>query len=489
MAAKVRINFVISKNIRTFVLNMAKDKIMYVCSNCGQEAQKWVGKCPNCGQWNTFKEIRVAGDTASTKARNAASASTRAGEIGRGMRNASRPMLLREISTHEDPRIDMHDAELNRVLGGGLVPGSIILLGGEPGIGKSTLTLQTILQMPERNILYVSGEESAHQLKMRSERIPHTDNDNVHILCETSLERIFEHIKEVNPQIVVIDSIQTISTEDVETSPGSVTQVRECASALLRFAKTSGVPVILIGHINKEGTLAGPKILEHIVDTVIQFEGDQHYMYRILRSIKNRFGSTSELGIYEMQQTGLRQVCNPSELLLTQDHEGLSGIAISSAVEGVRPFLVETQALVSSAAYGTPQRTATGFDQRRLNMLLAVLEKRVGFKLMQKDVFLNIAGGLRVTDLAMDLSVIAAVLSSNVDTAIEAGWCMAGEVGLSGEVRPVNRIEQRISEAEKLGFSHMIIPKYNLAGLKGKKYNIELVPVKKVEEALRALFG
>ena len=489
MAAKVRINFVISKNIRTFVLNMAKDKIMYVCSNCGQEAQKWVGKCPNCGQWNTFKEIRVAGDTASTKARNAASASTRAGEIGRGMRNASRPMLLREISTHEDQRIDMHDAELNRVLGGGLVPGSIILLGGEPGIGKSTLTLQTILQMPERKILYVSGEESAHQLKMRSERIPHTDNDNVHILCETSLERIFEHIKEVNPQIVVIDSIQTISTEDVETSPGSVTQVRECASALLRFAKTSGVPVILIGHINKEGTLAGPKILEHIVDTVIQFEGDQHYMYRILRSIKNRFGSTSELGIYEMQQTGLRQVSNPSELLLTQDHEGLSGIAISSAVEGVRPFLVETQALVSSAAYGTPQRTATGFDQRRLNMLLAVLEKRVGFKLMQKDVFLNIAGGLRVTDLAMDLSVIAAVLSSNVDTAIEAGWCMAGEVGLSGEVRPVNRIEQRISEAEKLGFSHMIIPKYNLAGLKGKKYNIELVPVKKVEEALRALFG
>ena len=471
------------------MLNMAKDKIMYVCSNCGQEAQKWVGKCPNCGQWNTFKEIRVAGDTASTKARNAASASTRAGEIGRGMRNASRPMLLREISTHEDPRIDMHDAELNRVLGGGLVPGSIILLGGEPGIGKSTLTLQTILQMPERNILYVSGEESAHQLKMRSERIPHTDNDNVHILCETSLERIFEHIKEVNPQIVVIDSIQTISTEDVETSPGSVTQVRECASALLRFAKTSGVPVILIGHINKEGTLAGPKILEHIVDTVIQFEGDQHYMYRILRSIKNRFGSTSELGIYEMQQTGLRQVSNPSELLLTQDHEGLSGIAISSAVEGVRPFLVETQALVSSAAYGTPQRTATGFDQRRLNMLLAVLEKRVGFKLMQKDVFLNIAGGLRVTDLAMDLSVIAAVLSSNVDTAIESGWCMAGEVGLSGEVRPVNRIEQRISEAEKLGFSHMIIPKYNLAGLKGKKYNIELIPVKKVEEALRALFG
>lgn len=288
---------------------------------------------------------------------------------------------------------------------------------------------------------------------------------------------------------MVIDSIQTISTETVDSSPGSVTQVRECASALLRFAKSSGIPVILIGHINKEGTLAGPKILEHIVDTVIQFEGDQHYMYRILRSTKNRFGSTSELGIYEMEQDGLREVSNPSELLLTQDHEGLSGVAISSAIEGVRPFLVETQALVSSAAYGTPQRSATGFDQRRLNMLLAVLEKRVGFKLMQKDVFLNIAGGLRVTDMAMDLSVIAAVLSSNVDTAIEAGWCMAGEVGLSGEVRPVSRIEQRIAEAEKLGFSNIIIPKYNLQGLSRSKFNINLVPVRKVEEALRALFG
>jgi DNA repair protein RadA/Sms len=346
--------------------------------------------------------------------------------------------------------------------------------------------------MPERHILYVSGEESAHQLKMRAERIKPASDDpdnSLLILCETSLEAIFEHIKEVKPELVVIDSIQTISTEDVESSPGSVTQVRECASALLRFAKSSGIPVILIGHINKEGTLAGPKILEHIVDTVIQFEGDQHYMYRILRSMKNRFGSTSELGIYEMQQTGLRQVSNPSELLLTQDHEGLSGIAISSAIEGVRPFLVETQALVSTAAYGTPQRSATGFDQRRLNMLLAVLEKRVGFKLIQKDVFINIAGGLRVTDLAMDLSVIAAVLSSNVDTPIESGWCMAGEVGLSGEVRPVNRIEQRIAEAEKLGFQHMIIPKYNLSGLNRGKFKIELHPVRKVEEALRALFG
>ena len=288
---------------------------------------------------------------------------------------------------------------------------------------------------------------------------------------------------------MIIDSIQTISTEDVDSSPGSVTQVRECASALLRFAKSSGIPVILIGHINKEGTIAGPKILEHIVDTVIQFEGDQHYMYRILRSMKNRFGSTSELGIYEMQQNGLRQVSNPSELLLTEEHDGLSGIAISSAIEGVRPFLVETQALVSTAAYGTPQRVATGFDQRRLNMLLAVLEKRVGFKLIQKDVFINIAGGLRVTDMAMDLSIIAAVLSSNVDTPIEQGWCMAGEGGLSGEVRPVNRIEQRIAEAEKLGFSHIIIPKYNLTGINHRKFNIEIVPVRKVEEALRALFG
>lgn len=460
---------------------MAKDKIAYVCSNCGQESTKWIGKCPSCGQWNTFKEIRIANDTGSMAAKTAAHA------VRNSMTSKSKPLFLREISAQDEPRINMHDEELNRVLGGGLVPGSIVLLGGEPGIGKSTLTLQTILHMNKRRILYVSGEESAHQIKMRAERIG--GNSEVMILCETSLENIFDNIKEVKPEMVVIDSIQTISTSDVESSPGSITQVRECAAALLRFAKTSGIPVILIGHINKEGTLAGPKILEHIVDTVIQFEGDQHYMYRILRSIKNRFGSTSELGIYEMQQNGLRQVSNPSELLLTQDHEGLSGIAISSAIEGVRPFLVETQALVSSAAYGTPQRSATGFDQRRLNMLLAVLEKRVGFKLMQKDVFINIAGGLRVTDLAMDLSVIAAVLSSNVDTAIEAGWCMAGEVGLSGEVRPVNRIEQRIAEAEKLGFAHMIIPAHNLKSFDKRKYKIELHPVRKVEEALRTLFG
>ena len=471
---------------------MAKDKIAYVCTNCGQESTKWIGKCPNCGQWNTFKEIRISNNTSNSIAQRTTLYDAPGGKNGK-----SRPIKLKDIPVEAEPRINTHDTELNRVLGGGLVPGSIVLLGGEPGIGKSTLTLQTILNMPERRILYVSGEESAHQLKMRAQRLASinitdeamSDHDNVTILCETSLENIFDNIKEVVPELIVIDSIQTIATDTVESSPGSVTQVRECAATLLHYAKSSGVPVILIGHINKEGTLAGPKILEHIVDTVIQFEGDQHYMYRILRSIKNRFGSTSELGIYEMQQTGLRQVSNPSELLLNQDHEGLSGIAISSAIEGVRPFLVETQALVSSAAYGTPQRTATGFDQKRLNMLLAVLEKRVGFKLAQKDVFINIAGGLRVTDLAMDLSIIAAVLSSNVDTPIETGWCMAGEVGLSGEVRSVNRIEQRIAEAEKLGFSDIIIPKYNFQGLDTKKYKINIHPVKKVEEALRVLFG
>ena len=484
---------------------MLKDKSVYVCSNCGQESAKWIGKCPACGQWNTMKEIRVAADTARQTATSAAA------QAGHQLRK-NRVMRLSEISSHDDTRIDMHDTELNRVLGGGLVPGSIVLLGGEPGIGKSTLLLQTVLALTEKKILYVSGEESAHQLKMRAERIlaplSPPERGTIHsaskgivapsgaeggasplILCENSLEAIFEHIRDVQPELVVIDSIQTIATDEVESSAGSIAQVRECASALLRFAKTSGVPVILIGHITKEGTLAGPKILEHIVDTVIQFEGDQHYLYRILRSMKNRFGSTSELGIYEMQQTGLRQVSNPSELLLTQEHEGLSGIAISTAIEGVRPFLLETQALVSTAAYGTPQRQATGFDQRRLNMLLAVLEKRVGFKLVQKDVFINIAGGLRVTDLAMDLSVIVAVLSSNVDTPLESGWCMCGEVGLSGEVRPVSRIEQRVAEAQKLGFQHIIVPKHNLQGLNTKKLQIELHPVRKVEEALRALFG
>ena len=475
---------------------MAKDKTMYVCSNCGQESSKWLGKCPACNQWNTFKEIRVAPTLTGSQAARSAAQSIRQGVMSQASANGGSSLPLRSVTGKDDPRIDMHDAELNRVLGGGLVKGSIILLGGEPGIGKSTLVLQTALKLKDKRILYVSGEESLHQLKMRADRLldrkgePIEEmSDNLIAMCDTSLENIFAQAKEVHPDIMIVDSIQTIATEEVESSCGSISQVRECASALLRFAKSSGTPVILIGHINKEGTIAGPKILEHIVDTVIQFEGDQHYMYRILRSIKNRFGSTSELGIYEMQRTGLREVSNPSELLLAQDHDGLSGTAISATIEGVRPFLIETQALVSSAIYGTPQRSATGFDQRRLNMLLAVLEKRVGFKLIQKDVFLNIAGGLRVTDPAMDLSVIAAVLSSNVDTPIERGWCMAGEIGLSGEVRPVNRIEQRISEAGKLGFSDIIIPEYNIRGLDTGKYNVKIHKVRKVEEALRLLFG
>lgn len=462
---------------------MAKDKTAYVCDNCGHESVKWIGKCPSCGQWNSFKEIRVAPSVSGGGKR------LTAGGVGNTSSTRNTPMPISKVQAKDEPRIDLHDDELNRVLGGGLVRGSIVLLGGEPGIGKSTLVLQTILRMPEKRILYVSGEESTHQLKMRADRIEENVADNVIVLSENALEKILMQVDDVKPDLLIVDSIQTIESEAIDSSPGSIVQVRECASALLRYAKTSSVPVLLIGHINKEGVLAGPKILEHIVDTVLQFEGDQHYMYRILRSIKNRFGSTSELGIYEMQQNGLRPVSNPSELLLTRDHEGLSGIAISCAIEGVRPFLVETQALVSTAAYGTPQRSTTGFDQRRLNMLLAVLEKRVGFKLIQKDVFVNIAGGLRVTDLAMDLSIIAAVLSSNVDTPIDKEWCMAGEVGLSGEVRPVNRIEQRIAEAEKLGFTDMVIPKNNLSGIDPSRYKIKLHPVRKVEEALRILFG
>ena len=473
---------------------MVKDKTVYVCSNCGQESPKWIGRCPSCGEWNTFKEFTVRRETGAA----VTGAFHRTPQAGQPQ---SRPVPVGQIEADEEQRMDMHDGELNRVLGGGLVPGSLVLLGGEPGIGKSTLVLQTVLRMTDKRVLYVSAEESARQLKLRADRlVPRRDGQPVDkdrflaasgcmVVCETSLEQIFSHVRNEQPQLLVIDSIQTIMTETVDSSPGSLSQVRECAAMLLKFAKESGVPVILIGHINKEGTLAGPKVLEHIVDAVLQFEGDQHYLYRILRSIKNRFGSTAELGIYEMRQDGLRQVSNPSELLLSEEHEGLSGVAISSAIEGVRPFLIETQALVSTAAYGTPQRSATGFDLRRLNMLLAVLEKRVGFKLAQKDVFLNIAGGLRVTDPAIDLSVIAAVLSSNVDTGIENGVCMAGEVGLSGEIRPVTRIEQRVAEAAKLGFRRMLIPRYNLQGFDASKQKIELVPVRKVEEALRALFG
>lgn len=381
-------------------------------------------------------------------------------------------------------RIDMHNGELNRVLGGGLVPGSLVLLGGEPGIGKSTLALQVLMQLGERKTFYASGEESVRQLKLRAERLAGSP-DNLYISSETSLERILEQVKELEPEVVVIDSIQTIATDTAESTIGSLTQVRECAARILEFAKTRNIPFFIIGHINKEGSLAGPKVLEHIVDTVLQFEGDRHNMYRILRAQKNRFGSTSELGIYEMRQDGLREVTNPSELLLSTAREGLSGIAIAAAVEGVRPFLIEVQALVSSAAYGTPQRSSTGFDGRRLNMLLAVLEKRVGFKLLQKDVFLNIAGGLHVQDPAIDLAVIAAVLSSNMDISLDPGTCLCGEVGLAGEIRPVNRIEQRIAEAQKLGFRRILVPADQKT--ETNRYSIEVIPVRKVTDAFRLL--
>lgn len=454
---------------------MVKLKTVYVCSNCGNDSPKWLGKCPVCGEWNTYVEETV----------NASAVKHQASDIFDAVK--AKPLKIKDVVAGDDPRIDLCDEELNRVLGGGLVPGSLVLLGGEPGIGKSTLILQTVLNLKNINTLYISGEESSRQLKMRADRI-NAGNKDCYILCETNLEQIFVSIKNLQPDFVVIDSIQTIYTEHIESSPGSISQVRECAASILKFAKETGTPVILIGHINKEGSIAGPKVLEHIVDAVLQFDGDQHYMYRILRSIKNRFGSTAELGIYEMRQNGLREVSNPSELLLTQNHEGLSGVSIAAAIEGIRPFLIETQALVSSAAYGTPQRSATGFDIRRMNMLLAVLEKRAGFKLIQKDVFLNIAGGLRVNDPGMDLSVLSAVLSSNLDIAVERNVCMTGEVGLSGEIRPVNRIEQRILEAEKLGFSRILIPRNNLKDFTAKT-NIEIIQVRKVEEAFRHLFG
>lgn len=456
---------------------MAKTRSVYVCQNCGVDSPKWIGKCPSCGEWNTFVEEIIHKENSSSKISMAGFEPIK-----------QKPVLISSVETQAEERTDTSCHELNRVLGGGLVNGSLVLIGGEPGIGKSTLVLQVVLGMKGKRTLYVSGEESVNQLKMRAERLSHKDPD-CYIVSETSLEQLFVHAQNVKPDLLIVDSIQTITTESIESSPGSVSQVRECAAALLRFCKTTNIPVLLIGHINKEGSIAGPKVLEHIVDTVLQFEGDQHYMYRILRPIKNRFGSTSELGIFEMQQSGLREVSNPSELLLSQNHEGLSGVAIASAIEGIRPFLIEVQALVSSAAYGNPQRSSTGFDLRRLNMLLAVLEKRAGFKLAQKDVFLNIAGGIKVNDPAIDLAIISAILSSNIDIAIEQYVCMAGEVGLSGEIRPINRLEQRIHEAEKLGFRKMIIPQVNLKSLDLKKINIELIQVRKVEEAFRMLFG
>ena len=448
---------------------MAKATIQYVCSSCGAKAPQMLGRCPVCGEWGTYEEEIIE----STKYK------VQSTKVG-----SSRAQRLQDVMATEEMRIDMHNGELNRVLGGGLVPGSLVLLGGEPGIGKSTLALQVLMQQGERKTFYASGEESVRQLKLRAERLA-GNAENLFISSETSLERILDQVKEIEPEIVVVDSIQTIGTEAIDASIGSLSQVRECAARILEFAKTRNIPFFIIGHINKEGSLAGPKVLEHIVDTVLQFEGDQHNMYRILRAQKNRFGSTAELGIYEMQQNGLREVTNPSELLLSTAREGLSGISIAAAVEGVRPFLIEVQALVSSAAYGTPQRSSTGFDGRRLNMLLAVLEKRVGFKLLQKDVFLNIAGGLRVQDPAIDLAVLAAVLSSNMDIALDAATCLCGEVGLAGEIRPVNRIEQRIAEAQKLGFQRILIPADNKVD--NKRFTIAIVPVRRVTDAFRLL--
>ena len=450
---------------------MAKATIQYVCSSCGAKAPQMLGRCPVCGEWGTYEEEVIE------KGRGVEVSRTR--NLGSNL-----PQRLQDVVATNEMRIDMCNGELNRVLGGGLVPGSLVLLGGEPGIGKSTLALQVLMQMGERKTFYASGEESAKQLKLRAERLA-GNAENLYISAETSLERILEQVKALEPEIVVIDSIQTIGTDAIDASIGSLSQVRECAARILDFAKTRNVPFIIIGHINKEGSLAGPKVLEHIVDTVLQFEGDQQYMYRILRAQKNRFGSTAELGIYEMRQDGLREVTNPSELLLSTAREGLSGIAIAAAVEGVRPFLIEVQALVSSAAYGTPQRSSTGFDGRRLNMLLAVLEKRVGFKLLQKDVFLNIAGGLRVQDPAIDLAVLAAVLSSNMDIALDPRTCLCGEVGLAGEIRSVNRIEQRIAEAQKLGFKRILIPAEQK--IDSKRFTIEIVPVKRVTDAFRLL--
>lgn len=456
---------------------MAKEKTVYFCNNCGNESPKWLGKCPSCGAWNTYVEEKVV-------AVKSASHPSLLPES----KIESRPVRLSEIKKETEERIQMPSGELNRVLGGGLVSGSIILIGGEPGIGKSTLVLQNMIRIRSRKVLYVSGEESAQQLKMRADRLG-ADGGECYIVCETSLERIFQHIRNDKPGIVVIDSIQTIASESIESAAGSVGQVRECAAMLLKYAKESGTPVILIGHINKEGSIAGPKVLEHIVDAVLQFEGDRHYMYRLLRAIKNRFGNTSEMGIYEMTQVGLREVQNPSELLLSETDEALSGTAIGVTVEGVRPLLVESQALVSTAAYGTAQRSVTGFDSKRMNMLLAVLEKRAGFKLAMKDVFLNIAGGFKVNDPALDLAVISSILSSNVDMAIRKGVCMSGEIGLSGEIRPVTRIEQRIAEASKMGFSTIYVPKNNLKGIDAKRLSIDIQEVSKVEEVFRGLFG
>ncbi len=455
---------------------MAKVKTSFFCQKCGSESPKWVGKCSSCGEWNTYVEEVIERPTG-----NVAPFSSKTAQ------RAAKSQKLNRIVPLKEKRIILKDNELNRVLGGGIVPGSLILFGGEPGIGKSTLLLQLAIKETDKKILYISGEESEQQISMRADRIG-KENDNCYVLTETSLKNIFIQIEEIQPDILIIDSIQTMQSAYIESSPGSISQIKECTTDFLKFSKESGTPVFLIGHITKEGSLAGPKILEHMVDTVLLFEGDRNHVYRLVRSIKNRFGSTNELGIYEMNSNGLREVENPSEILISNNEEDLSGISIASTIEGARPILVEVQALVSTAAYGTPQRSSTGFDLRRLNMLLAVLEKRCGFRLGAKDVFLNIAGGIKVIDPAIDLGVVCAIMSSNANIPIPSNISLAGELSLSGEIRPVNRLEQRISEAEKMGFEKIIVSKFN-KGIKQEDFNIEIIKVGKIEDAIRSIFG
>ena len=455
---------------------MAKSKTQFFCKNCGAQSTQWIGRCPTCGEWNTFEEEVIVREETPSKGRSLT------------ITTRKRPKPIDEVSLLELPRINTCFSEFDNVLGGGIVAGSIVLLGGEPGIGKSTLLLQMALNIQTHKILYVSGEESESQLKMRAARLSSKAAPNCFVLTETNTQEIFKHIEELHPAIVIVDSIQTMQSGLLDSAAGSISQLKECAAEYQHFAKTTGTPVFLIGHITKDGSLAGPKILEHIVDTVLQFEGDQHYGYRIVRCIKNRFGSTSEMGIFEMTQSGLNEILNPSEILLSQHEEDCSGNAIASILEGNRPMMIETQALVSSAVYGVPQRSATGYDLRRMNMLLAVLEKRCRFKLGAKDVFLNIAGGIRVEDPAINLAIVAAILSSATDIAIDAKTCFAGEMGLSGEVRPVTRIAQRIAEADKLGFNRMFVSKYNLKGIKTSDFKLKIIPISKVEEMFKSLF-
>jgi DNA repair protein RadA/Sms len=458
---------------------MAKTKTVFYCQKCGANSPKWIGKCPSCNEWNTYVEEVIQAESKENQWRNTT----------RKESKAAKPRLISEIALEQSPRLVLPDGELNRVLGGGIVPGSLILIGGEPGIGKSTLLLQLAVQLKGKKILYISGEESERQIRMRAERIGKMQSE-CYILTETTTQNIFQQIEVLQPEMVIVDSIQTLYSNIYESAPGTVSQIRGCTGELLRFAKETATPVLLIGHITKEGSIAGPKVLEHMVDTVLQFEGDRHHVYRILRAIKNRFGSTAELGIYEMKGDGLAEVANPSALLLSQRDASLSGTAVACTMEGVRPFLIETQALVSSAVYGTPQRTTTGYDLRSLHMILAVLEKRCGFRLAAKDVFLNIAGGIRVEDPAIDLAIICAILSSAEDIAIDPAICFAGEVGLTGEIRPVNRIEARINEAARLGFKEIYVSGYNAGAEKLKKEAaIKVVPVGKVEEVFGLLFG